>query len=218
MSPRAATCWLLAAALALVAAAAPTQAQEKKKSVRVSKTGQVVAVSPGIITAKADGAFYNLKVNKDKNIIAVTGNLDRSQLKRGMLVRCTGTLKGNTVEGEVAEIKVFGKADGYQFGILQDSPDQPATVTGQLSKISKDAATIAAGRKNITLRLAEDMQVVVDTKDYSILQGGEEIAFDGQVAADGKTVGCRKIVVTIGKTDDDKSAEEPPAKKKKKAN
>jgi hypothetical protein len=135
-----------------------------------------------------------------------------------MLVRCTGTLKGNTVEGEVAELKVFGKADGYQFGILQDAPDQPATVTGQLSKITDNAATIAAGRKNITLRLAEDLQVVVDTKDYSILQGGEEVAFDGQVAADGKTVGCRKIVVTIGKTaEDEQSAEGPPIKKKKKA-
>jgi len=30
-----------------------------------------------------------------------------------------------------------------------------------------------------------------------VLRGGESIEFDGTVSADGKTVGCRKIVVTI---------------------
>src|SRR5688572_27014667 len=125
---------VIAVCLAVVLASAGQKAVGQK-SERINKTGQIVSVAPGLITAKADGDVYTLKFSKDRNIVAVTGNLQLSQLQRGMLVRCTGTLKGNTIEGEAAELKVFGAADGYQLGVLQDAPDQPATVSGQLSKI-----------------------------------------------------------------------------------
>ncbi len=186
---------LLVGAAVVALGAAPLAAQNK--AVRISKTGQVVGLAPGIIQAKADGKFYNLKINKEKNVVTVTGNLALAQLQRGMLVRCTGPLKGNAIEGDVAEVKVFGAGDGYQFGVLQDAPDQPATVTGQLAKLKDNQLTIAAGRRNISVRLAEGATVVVDTKDYSVVRGGESVQFDGTVAADGITVGCRKIVVTI---------------------
>lgn len=199
------TCrWICAvvATAALVAAPLPAHAQ-KKKSERVNLTGQVVSASPGLFTAKAEGKLYTIKFNTERNIVSVTGTLAVDQLQRGMLVRCTGTLKGNAIEGEVAEVKLFGVADGYQLGILQDAPDQPATVSGQLSKLKDRSLTIAAGRKNVNVRLAEDATVVVDTKDYSMLKGGEQIQFDGPLSSDGKTVTARKITITLGKTADE---------------
>jgi hypothetical protein len=210
---RAAT--LLASALLLLGVACGAAGQEKKKAVRVSLRGTVFSATPGLFTAKAEGKVYKLKFDTKKNIVIVTGNLDRSELQRGMLVRVVGPLKGNAIEGEVAEIKVYGAGDGYQSGVLLDAPDQPATVSGQLAKIKGNNLTIAAGRKNVNVKLADDAQVVVDTKDYTILKGGEAIHFDGTVAGDGMTVTCRKITVTIGKTADD---EAKPSGKKKKAN
>jgi len=207
-------CRRLIAALAAVAVVAfPPAAYAQKKPERVNLTGQVVSASPGQFTAKAEGKLYTIKFSKERNIVAVTGNLDLDQLQRGMLVRCTGTLKGNTMEGEVAEIKLFGVADGYQLGVLQDAPDQPATVSGQLSKLKDRSLTIAAGRKNVNVRLAENATVVVDTKDYSMLKGGEQIQFEGTVAADGKSISARKITITLGKTSDEPK---PDVKGKKK--
>jgi hypothetical protein len=205
--------WISAALAATVVVAAPLPAHaQKKKSERVNLKGQVVSASPGLFTAKADGKLYTIKFSKERNIVAVTGNLDLDQLQRGMLVRCTGTLKGNAIEGEVPEVKLFGVADGYQLGILQDAPDQPATVSGQLSKLKDRSLTIAAGRKNINVKLAENATVVVDTKDYSMLKGGEQIQFDGPLSSDGKTVSARKITITLGaKADEPK----PEAKGKK---
>src|SRR5262245_4185811 len=106
-------------------------AQERKKAVRVSLRGTVVSATPGLFTAKAEGKVYKLKFDTKKNIVIVTGNLEHSQLQRGMLVRVVGPLKGTNVEGEVSEVKVYGAADGYQAGVLQDAPDQPATISGQ---------------------------------------------------------------------------------------
>jgi hypothetical protein len=213
MCARNSGCWITAAlAVVVVAAPLPVHAQ-KKKTERVNLTGQVVSASPGLFTAKADGKLYTIKFSKERNIVAVTGNLDIDQLQRGMLVRCTGTLKGNAIEGEVAEVKLFGVADGYQLGVLQDAPDQPATVSGQLAKLTDRNLTIAAGRKNINVKLAEDAAVVVDTKDYSMLKGGEQIQFDGPLASDGKTVNARKITITLGKLANESK---PDAKGKKK--
>ncbi len=209
------TQFAIAAIVVLVVLPLLGLAQEKKKAVRVSLRGTVASAVPGLITAKAEGKVYKLKFNTERNIVAVVGNLDRSQLQRGMLVRVAGTLKGTNIEGEVSEVKVYGAADGYQAGVLQDAPDQPATVSGQLAKVKDNNLTIAAGRKNVNLKLADDAQVVVDTKDYTILRGGEAIHFDGTVAGDGFTVTCRKITVTVGKQPEE---EDKPQGKRKKAN
>lgn len=209
--------WTQLAIAALIALAVLPQlgtGQEKKKAVRVSLRGTVVSATPGLFTAKAEGKVYKLKFNTERNIVAVTGNLERSQLQRGMLVRVVGPLKGTSVEGEVAEVKVYGAADGYLAGVLQDAPDQPATISGQLAKIKDNHLTIAAGRKNVNVKLADDAQVVVDTKDYTILRGGEAIHFDGTVAGDGFTVTCRKITVTVGQQPE--ADDKPPGKKKAK--
>jgi hypothetical protein len=190
-----------------------TTAQDKKKPERVSLRGQVVNAGPGQFTAKAGGKVYTLKFSKERNIVAVTGNLELSQLQRGMLVRVEGTLKGNAIDGEVNQVKVYGAADGYQSGVLQDAPDQPATVSGQLAKIKDNFLTIAAGRKSVNVKLAEDAKVVVDTKDYSFLRGGETIDFDGTATGNGFVVNCKKIVVTVGKPAEEDG--QPPGKKKK---
>jgi hypothetical protein len=186
-------------AMTLVLGAGGTAvAQEKKKSVRVSLKGEVLGVSPGIIRAKAEGKPYLLKVNQDRNTLSITGTISSDQLKAGLIVRCTGKLKGNALEEELTELTVHTAADGYQANILQDGPDEPATIIGRLTRVKDKSLVIAAGRKTISARLADDAKILVDTKDYSVLKGGEAVHFDGQVASDGKTVGCRKITITIG--------------------
>ena len=107
---------VLAAGGLMTGAAGSAAAQEKKKSVRVSLKGQVLGVSPGIIRAQAEGKQYQLKVNQDRNTLSITGTIPADQLKAGLIVRCTGKLKGNALEGEVAELTVHTAADGYQAG------------------------------------------------------------------------------------------------------
>jgi type II secretory pathway pseudopilin PulG len=198
------TSWLaiLVATLAilglLLGAASPAAAQAKKKSVRVSLKGEVIGVSPGIIRAKAEGKPYLLKVNEDRNTLTITGTILSDQLKAGLIVRCTGMLKGNALAEELTELTVHTAADGYQANVLQDGPNEPATIIGRLTRVKDKSLVIAAGRKTISARLADDAKILVDTKDYSVLKGGEAVHFDGQVASDGKTVGCRKITITIG--------------------
>jgi hypothetical protein len=184
----------------MICVASPAAAQEKKKSVRVSLKGEVLGVSPGIIRAKAEGKPYLLKVNQDRNTLTITGTIPSDQLKAGLIVRCTGKLKGNALDEELTELTVHTAADGYQANVLQDGPDEPATIIGRLTRVKDKSLVIAAGRKTISARLADDAKILVDTKDYSVLKGGEAVHFDGQVASDGKTVGCRKITITIGQT------------------
>jgi hypothetical protein len=190
--PALATCGLM------ICVDSPAAAQEKKKSVRVSLKGQVLGVSPGIIRAKAEGKPYLLKVNQDRNTLSITGTIPSDQLKAGLIVRCTGKLKGNALEEELTELTVHTAADGYQANVLQDGPDEPATIIGRLTRVKDKSLVIAAGKKTVSARLADDAKILVDTKDYSVLKGGEAVHFDGQVASDGKTVGCRKITITIG--------------------
>jgi hypothetical protein len=197
------TIWLAilvstAAMSMLLGAAGSAVAQEKKKSVRVSLKGEVLGVSPGTIRAKAEGKSYLLKVNQDRNTLSITGTISSDQLKAGLIVRCTGKLKGNALEEELTELTVHTAADGYQANVLQDGPDEPATIIGRLTRVKEKSLVIAAGRKTISARLSDDAKILVDTKDYSVLKGGEAVHFDGQVASDGKTVGCRKITITIG--------------------
>lgn len=199
-----ATRWLaifvpaLAVLCLVLGTAGPAGAQEKKKSVRVSLKGEVLGVSPGIIRAKAEGKQYQLKVNEDRNTLSITGTIPSDQLQAGLIVRCTGKLKGNALAEELTELTVHTAADGYQANVLQDRPDEPATVIGRLTRVKDNSLVIAAGRKTVSARLADDAKILIDTKDYSVLKGGEAVHFDGQVAADGKTVGCRKITITIG--------------------
>ncbi|MDX1947861.1 MAG: hypothetical protein SFU86_20855 [Pirellulaceae bacterium] len=165
--------------------------------VRIKKTGKVVAVSPGAISATADGKSYTLKFKPEQSVVMVTGKLKPSDLQLGTIVRLTAMLKGAVVDGEVAEVKVYTTADGYQAGVLKDAADQPATITGAIQKIKDNVLTIGAGRQRITATLAEDAKVILETKGYSICKGGEPIEFDGRTT-DGSNVTALKIVITKG--------------------
>ena len=198
---------LVALAIALAVPAA------SQNPVRLKKTGKVVAVTPGAISVSAEGKNYTLKFKPEQSVVSVTGKLKPADLQIGTIVRLTAMLKGSTVEGEVTELKVYTTADGYQLGVLKDAADQPATVTGTIQKVKDNLLTIGAGRLKITATLAENATILLETKDYSIVKGGETIEFDGR-STDGTNVNALKIVITKGEP-----LEEPkPKGKAKKTN
>lgn len=172
---------------------------QEKKRVYIKTTGKVVAVAPDSITVSADGKVYQLKVKADQSAIAVTGKLTPDQLKAGAIVRCTGLLKGNTLQDEISELKVYTAADGYQADVLQDAPDQPATITGLLQNLRKNAVTIAIGRRKITGKLADEPTIVVESKDHSLARPGDSIQFKGYLTGNGTTIATpREVVITLG--------------------
>lgn len=186
------TGWLVLALLGCVAVPAAAQAP-----VRLKKSGKVIAVTPGAISASADGKSYTLKFKPEQSVVTVTGKLKLADLQVGTIVRLTAMLKGQAVEGEVTVLKVYTTADGYQSGILKDAADQPATITGAIQKVQDNRLTIGAGRQKITATLAENATILLETKDYSIVKGGEPIEFDGRTT-DGTNVNALKIVITKG--------------------
>lgn len=186
---------------------------------RVKLKGQVAAVSPGKIMVTDDQAkirTFNILPTKEVGI-TVQGKLALTDLKPGALIRVEGALKGNALEGEVSKITVYSASDGYTAGIVQDSPDQPAVITGTVKLIKDDALTLLAGKKKITAKLAQEVAVNVDSKDYSLAPTGSTIEADGYETKDG-SVNAKKIVITLGKVErkDAKPQEAKTAKAEKK--
>jgi hypothetical protein len=184
--------------LAFFAAGAVVARAQAKKPIRLNQDGTLVAVAANQITVSSEGKVYQIKIKADQNVVAVTGKLAPEQLQSGMIVRFTGMLKGSTIDGEVAEVKVYTSADGYQAGILQDSPDLPATITGTLQTFKNGTLSVGAGRKKITAKLADGAAVLIDTKDYRVASRGDAVHFEGTLADDKTTVSARKVVITVG--------------------
>jgi hypothetical protein len=193
---------------------------QEKKPIRLNQDGTLVGVAPNLITVSSEGNVYQLKFKAEQNVVAVTGKLTAEQLQPGMIVRFTGILKGSTIDGEVGEVKVYTAGDGYQLGLLQDAPDQPATITGALQSVKNGTLSVGAGRKKITAKLAAGAAIVIETKDYRIAQRGNAVHFEGTLADDKTSVSARKIEITAGdssgKTDDGEGDGKSKAKKKKK--
>ena len=167
---------------------------------RVKLKGQVAAISPGKILLTDEQAnirTFNILSNREVSI-TVQGKLAPADLKPGTLVRVEGALKSNALEGEVAKITVYSPSDGYVVGIVQDSADQPAVVTGTVKLLKDDTLTLMAGKKRITAKLAKDVAVNVDSKDYSLAPTGSLIEADGYETKDG-SVNAKKVVITLGK-------------------
>jgi hypothetical protein len=175
-----------------------------------------VSAAPGLITISSNDKALRLKFKADQNVVTVKGKLTPEQLRPGMIVRFSGLLKGSTIDGEIGDVKVFTAADGYQLGLLQDTPDQPATITAALQSLKNGTLTVNVGRKKVTGKLAEGAAITLETKDYSLAQRGSVVQFEGRAAVgDASTVNARTIVITLN-TDAGEAKEEPPAPKKAK--
>ena len=186
---------------------------------RASRGGTLVTTAANLITISSEGKVIVLKFKADQNVVTVTGKLMPEQLQAGMIVRFTGTLKGSRIDGEVSEVKVYTTADGYQSGILQDSPDQPATVTGTLQSFKNATLTVNAGRKKITGKLAEGAAIALETRDYSLAQRGNAVTFEGRAAPnDPTTIHAKKIIITLGNSAGAADSAEPAGKTAKKKN
>jgi len=166
---------------------------------RIKAKGTVVsAVAGQIIMTAADGKTYTVKIRPEQNIVKVEGKLTPDKLQTGMIVRFEGQLKGTSLDGEISQLKIYTAADGFEPGVLQDDPAQPATVTGILTKVAKDVLTVSAGRRRIIGKLAADAAILVETKDYSLAKSGDPIEVDGTLVKDGSSLTARSVVITLG--------------------
>jgi hypothetical protein len=203
---------VLAAALCAVAAAGPPASAQEGGGRR----GTLVSAAPGLVTIMSNDKVLRLKFKAEQNVVTVKGKLAPEHLRAGMIVRFTGMLKGSTIDGEISDIKVYTAADGYQLGILQDAPDQPATITASLQSLKNGALTVNLGRKKITGKLGEGAAIVLETRDYSLAQRGNIVQYEGRAAVgDASTINARTIVITLN-TDAGDAKEEAPAGKKAK--
>jgi hypothetical protein len=187
---------------------------------RAARGGTLVSAAENSITISSEGKIVLLKFKAEQNVVTVTGKLTPGQLRAGMTVRFTGTLKGSTLDGDISDVKVYTAADGYQLGVLQDAPDQPATITATVQGLKNGTLTVNAGRKKITGKLAEGAAIALETRDYSIAQRGNAVQYEGRAAPnDPTTINAKKIIITIGDASagesDDKEAAAKKAKKKK---
>lgn len=165
---------------------------------RVKPTGIVVSVAPGeVLMADTDGNARKLNIPKDLNVVAVQGMIAISDLKPGMLIRVSGTLKGTTLEGEIAQATVYSPTDGYAAEIVQPAKDQPTMVTGILQKEKEGTLSIQVGRKRIAAKLAKDAVISVDSKDYNLAPVGARIEADGYTTKNG-SINAKKVVITLG--------------------
>lgn len=184
---------------------------------RVKTKGQIATVIPGKILFTDDAAkMRTFNILPDREVgIAVKGTIALADLKPGMLVRIEGPLKANAVEGEVAKVTVFSPNDGYTQGIAQDAADQPSTVTGTVKVLKDNVLTLMAGKKRITAKLAQDVAVNIDSKDYTLAPTGSHIEADGYETKDG-SVNAKRIVITVGKPMSDTKTAKTEKKEKKK--
>jgi len=186
---------------------------------RASRGGTLVSAAANLITISSDGKLVQLKFKAEQNVVTVTGKLTPEQLQAGAIVRFTGDLKGSKIDGEISDMKVYTAADGYQLGILQDAPDQPATITATLQSFKNGTLTVSAGRKKITGKLAEGAAIVLETKDYSLARRGNAVQFEGRAAPnDPTTINAKKIVITVGNNAGESEVKEPAGKKAKNKN
>ncbi|MGI8978744.1 MAG: hypothetical protein ACR2FY_05930 [Pirellulaceae bacterium] len=169
---------------------------------KVKANGKITAIAPGkIMLTDATSKLRTFNVLPDREIaITVQGKLALTDLKLGMLVRIEGRLKMNAIEEEVASITVYSPNDGYEVGIIQESKDEPAIVTATVKLVKDGTLTLMVGKKRITAKLAKELAIEVDSKDYSLAPPGSLIEAEGYETKDG-SVNAKKVVITIGKVE-----------------
>ena len=169
---------------------------------KVKTKGKIAVIAPGkIILKDATNNLRTFNVLPDREIgITVQGKLTLADLKPGMLVRVEGPLKMNAFEEEVSKITVYSPNDGYEAGIVQESKDKPAIVTATVKLVKDGTLTLLAGKKRITAKLAKELAVEVDSKDYSLAPIGSLIEAEGYETKDG-SVNAKQIAITIGKVE-----------------
>ena len=184
---------------------------------KVKSKGKITAIAPGKIMVKdATSNLRTFNVLPDREIsITVQGKLALTDLKPGMLVRVEGPLKMNAFEEEVSKITVYSPNDGYEAGILQESKDEPAIVTATLKLVKDGTLTLFIGKKRITAKLAKELSIEVDSKDYSLAPPGSLIEAEGYETKDG-SVNAKKVVITVGKVEMQESKTAKTAKKEEK--
>jgi hypothetical protein len=164
---------------------------------RVKAKGEVVSVAGNLITLVDDGKNrLTVRPKAETPLIEISGPWKLDEIKPEMIVRLSGMLKSNVLLEETTELTLHSPADGYQLGIQQDSPDQPATIVGQFVRIKDGQLTIAVGRRRISGKLAEDAAATVESKDLRFVKAGDAIEIDAYTTKVGALSG-RTIKVTI---------------------
>jgi len=184
---------------------------------KVKSKGKIAAVAPGkIMLTDSTSNLRTFNVMPDREVgITVQGKLALADLKPGMLVRVEGALKMNALVDEISKITVYSPNDGYEVGITQESKDGPAIVTAAVKLVKDGNLTLLAGKKRITAKLAKELAIDVDSKDYSLAPTGSLIEAEGYETKNG-SVNAKKITITVGKPEKKEASETKTAKAEEK--
>ena len=195
MRPHHWSCWLSSiVALVMISVCAQHASAQPR---RVKAKGEVVSVAGNLITLVDEGKNrLAVRPKAESPLIEISGPWKLDEIKPEMIVRLSGPLKSNVLAEEVSELTLHSPADGYQLGIQQDSPDQPATIVGQFVRIKDRQLTIAVGKRRINAKLAEGAAAMVESKDLRFVRPGDAIEIDAYTTKDG-TLSGRTIKVTI---------------------
>lgn len=164
---------------------------------RVKAKGKVVSVVGNLITMLDEGKNrHTLRPKAETPQIEIGGQLLAADIKSGMIVRLTGSVKSNELTEEVSELVIHSPADGYQLGIAQEAADQPATIVGQFVRIKDGKLTISIGKRRINAKLAKELAVTVESRDLRFVRPGDAIEIDSYTTNSG-VLSARIIQVTL---------------------
>lgn len=187
--------WLLPLVALAITAVSTERASAQPR--RVKAKGEVASVAGNLITIVDEGKNrLTVRPKAETPLVEISGPWKLEDIKPGMIVRVTGTVKSNEIEEALSELVIHSPADGYQLGIQQDAPDQPATIVGQFVRIKEGQLTIAVGKRRIGAKLADDAAAAVESKDLRFVKAGDAIEIDAYTTKDG-TLSGRTIKVTI---------------------
>lgn len=185
---------VLFCSLCLVAAGTTDVAAQPR---RVKAKGQVVSIVGNLITMVDEGKNrHTVRPKAETPLVEVAGPWNADDIKPGMIVRLTGSVKSNELEHEITELVIHSPADGYELGIAQESADQPATIVGQFVRIKEGKLTISIGKRRINAQLAKELAITVESKDLRFVKAGDAIEIDAYTTNSG-TLSGKSIKVTI---------------------
>lgn len=181
---------------------------------RVKAKGEVVTVVGNQVTMlDSQKGLLLVRPKAESPLIEISGPWPLSEIKPGLVIRLTGTVKNNALVEEVAELILHSPADGFQFGIQQDAAEQPATIVGQFVRIKDRQLVVSLGKRRITAKLAEEAVARVESKDLRFAKKGDQIEIDAYTTSSG-TLSGRSIKVTVQPPKSEGDDKSPQSEKK----
>jgi hypothetical protein len=192
--------------LVLVPSLLLAQAKEKEKNEKISASGTIKAIAPGVLSVMSSAGDQWQVALDPKAEVFVTGTATPAFLKPGMLVKFSGKFnkKAETVE-PLASITVFtpreekrtrgdreeGGGNDLAKGLFQiDEPKPDAkkqkpmetfdvSSGGEVASARGGKVSVRGPSGSFKLELAKDATVALDVSDYRLARPGDKIDLEG---------------------------------------